>query len=111
MKRNNYICVKIQRHDPFDGSKPFRQTYEVPYEEGLTVLRILNYIYEELDHTLAFRYSCRITFCGICGVRVNGKNALACKRIVKPGESLIIEPLKGYKLIRDLVVHFEEKIS
>ena len=112
MKENDKtIKVRIRRHDPSSRARPRFQSYEVPYEEGLNVLGVLNYIYEQLDQSLAFRYSCRITFCGICAVMVNGKNVLGCKRIVKPGESLTIEPIKGYTLIRDLVTDFGAKVK
>lgn len=112
MKQNDEkIKVRVRRYDPSSKAKPRFQSYEVPYEEGLNVLGALNYIYEELDHSLAFRYSCRITFCGICAVVVNGKNVLGCKRIVKPGESLTIEPISKYPLIRDLVTDFGEKVK
>ncbi len=106
---NDIITVRIQRYDPSVDEEPSFQTYQVSYEEGMTLLRVLIYVYEELDPSLAFRYSCRITFCGMCGVMVNGGNVLACKRMVKPGESLTLQPLKGFRLIRDLVVDFEQK--
>jgi succinate dehydrogenase/fumarate reductase-like Fe-S protein len=83
------------------------QSYEVP-ESNTTVniKQVLDYIYERLDHTLAYyRHSaCCQGICGRCVVKVNGKSVLACTAKVEPGtKTLLLEPA-GKNLVRDLVI-------
>jgi succinate dehydrogenase/fumarate reductase-like Fe-S protein len=42
---------------------------------------------------------------------VNGKGMQTCSRPLKPGESLLIEPMKGYPVIKDLAVDFGMTIT
>ncbi len=60
-------------------------TYEVPVEEGESVLGVLQYIYENLDPGLTFYSSCRIGLCTGCLVRVNGKACFACTTLAEGG--------------------------
>lgn len=107
MASNQEVTVRIRRFDPEAMLEPVFASYRLPYEPGLNVLRILSLIYEEQDHTLAFKHSCRIGFCSACRVHVNGKPLLACRRIVQPGEELVIEPARGGQIVRDLVIEVE----
>lgn len=95
--------VKVYRTDPADPSKSWYDTFTVPYERGASVLDVLKYIYDNLDHSLAFTNSCRIGKCTCCHDRVNGKTRLSCTTVVD-GNDLTVEPLPGYPVIRDLVV-------
>ncbi|MDW7651758.1 MAG: 2Fe-2S iron-sulfur cluster-binding protein [Bacillota bacterium] len=76
--------------------------YQVPSPPGATVLQALQYIYEELDPTLAFRYGCRFDRCGLCGVMADGKPRLACK--TKLATTAQVAPLAGLPLLRGLAV-------
>jgi len=58
------IKVKVFRYDPDKDNAPHYETYEVPYVEGMVVLDVLNYIYENLDGTFAYRWACRAGQCG-----------------------------------------------
>lgn len=60
---------------------------------------------QRLDPSLGFRYSCRVAMCGTCALRVDGRPALACQQPIEPetGE-LLLEPLAGFAVVRDLVV-------
>ncbi|MGI9861479.1 2Fe-2S iron-sulfur cluster-binding protein [Moorella naiadis] len=95
------IKIKVQRFDPAVDKEPNYQEYTVPYAKGTTVMSALRYIYENLDHSLAYYASCRIGKCAGCHVRVNGNTKLACTTIIEG--NVTIEPKKG-KVIRDLVV-------
>lgn len=57
---------------------------------------------------LAFRRSCREGVCGSDGMNINGKNWLACIKPVTEAlgtsNTLVIRPLPGMPVIRDLVV-------
>lgn len=60
---------------------------------------------QRLDPSLGFRYSCRVAMCGTCAVRVNGRPTLACQQPITPDtDELLLEPLAGFAVVRDLVV-------
>ena len=100
--------VRVFRFDPEKDDKPRYKEYDVPVEEGMSVLRALRYIYEHFDGSLAFRdYFCRTNQCGMCGMLVNGKPAFACNR--KLEKETTIEPLAGFPVIKDLIVDFGKK--
>jgi len=75
------IKVKVFRFDPTVEKEPHYETYEVPLTEGMSVLDILDYIYENIDSSLAYydHAACRHGICGGCAVVVNGKTCLACQ--------------------------------
>jgi succinate dehydrogenase/fumarate reductase iron-sulfur protein len=102
------ITVKVFRYNPEKEEKPKYEAYEVPFEEKMTVLDVLTYIYENYDGSLAFRRSCRVGICGVCMVRVNGKAVLACTKIVNE-KNMTIEPLPRVKIVRDLVTEVDEE--
>ena len=83
------------------------QTYEVPLlSETMTVMDILDYIYNNLDHTLAYyRHSiCNQSICGRCLVNLDGRPVLACAEYLEPtAESIKLAPAAG-TVVRDLVV-------
>ena len=75
----------------------------------MTVLGVLDYIYENIDSGLAYYQSCRNGRCKACWVKVNGKPVLSCKTIATNG--IKISPLEKFALIRDLVVDFNKPIK
>ncbi len=107
MKDGEKIKFVVFRFDPKKDSAPYFQTYEIPYRRGMTVLDGLRYIFENIDHTLSIRFSCRQGICGSDGMLVNGKYALACQtqisEVIKDGV-VKIEPMPHYPVIKDLVV-------
>lgn len=108
------VSFKILRQT--QNTSAVLQTYTLDVQEGNTILECLNRIKWELDGTLAFRKNCRNTICGSCGMRINGRSALACKENV--GQELAnlhfsaasaipeitIEPMGNMPVIKDLVV-------
>jgi succinate dehydrogenase/fumarate reductase iron-sulfur protein len=101
------IRLKIFRYDPDEDHIPTYKTYEVPWKEGLLLLSALKYIRETLDETLAFRdYCCQCGWCTSCMMTVNGKGMRTCLILLKPGDQYTIEPMKGFPIIKDLVVDF-----
>ena len=90
------------------GARAF-QTYEVPEGARMTVLDALLHIHRFLDRTLAFRYACRTGMCGTCSVTVNRVGRLACSTRLSaiPEPVVVVEPLRHFPVIRDLVVDFE----
>jgi succinate dehydrogenase / fumarate reductase iron-sulfur subunit len=111
---NMQVCFKIIRQT--QNTSPVIQSYTLDVEAGNTILECLNRIKWEQDGSLAFRKNCRNTICGSCGMRVNGRSALACKenvgnelaKLPTPAESgigeITIAPLGNMPVIKDLVV-------
>lgn len=92
-----------------DGERVWTASYEIEVTGPVaTVLDALFTIQEQLDPTLAFRYSCRNWMCGSCGVVINGREGLACHTRLTDlrGHAVTIEPLRHLPVIRDLVVDF-----
>ena len=101
------IKVKVFRFDPSVDEKPRYVTYEIPYdkvmEEKMTVLTALLHIYENIDSTLSFQYSCRGGDCHACCVVVNGKACDSCAERVR-GDITVEPPIRqGFEVIKDLV--------
>ncbi len=110
MSSRKTIKVNVERFDPGRDPAPFLQSYELEWEESMNVLRLLTRIYEEVDPSLGFMGPCRIGFCGLCRVTVNGTNVMACQRVLKEGEGeIMLKPVSGHPVIRDLAVQLDEQ--
>jgi succinate dehydrogenase / fumarate reductase, iron-sulfur subunit len=102
------ISVKILRYDPESEQKPYYQTYLVDVDPTDSVLSVLELIKGQQDGTLSFRRSCGHGVCGSDGMRINGMNGLACKTLVQNvGSKIILEPLLGLVVKKDLMVDME----
>ncbi|MEM3486134.1 MAG: heterodisulfide reductase-related iron-sulfur binding cluster [Candidatus Methanomethyliaceae archaeon] len=98
------VKVRILRSSPSYPGTSWWAHYEVPYFSHMDIIDVLVYIQTNIDDSLAFQYSCKEGKCGLCGIRVNGEPVLACRRIVKPGEELNIEPLRVGPVLQDLLI-------
>jgi fumarate reductase iron-sulfur subunit len=104
--------LEVMRYDPSKDEKPYFQTYTVPCPEEWVILDALNYIRDELDTTLVFRWSCHMMVCGSCGMMVNGEPSLTCKTFIRDlPDKVRIEPLENFPIERDLVVVFDDVIQ
>jgi succinate dehydrogenase / fumarate reductase, iron-sulfur subunit len=104
------ITVKVKRFNPESDKEPHFQTYELPdVNENDQVLEVLEHIRGYYDGTLSFRRSCAHGICGSDGMRINGRNRLACKVLVKDlgKEEIVVEPMLGMPVIKDLIVDME----
>ena len=100
------VQVEVLRYRPEQEDAPVWQGYTVPYADDMSVLQALQYVKDELDGSLSFRWSCRMAICGSCGMMVNGKPALSCQTFVRdllPGP-VRVEALAHFPIERDLVV-------
>ncbi len=102
------LKVSIYRYNPDTDREPYMQEYQIDTQgRDLMVLDVLNLVKEQ-DDGLAYRRSCREGVCGSDGVNMNGKNGLACivpvSQATKGGNHLIVKPLPGLPVVRDLVV-------
>jgi len=105
------VKAKIFRYNPDVDLAPTYQTYEVQWEGKGNVLQLVKQIHNELDRTLAFNnFACGYKFCNGCMMTINGKVAHACLTYCEPGDSFVLEPMKGKPIIRDLVVDFGRKV-
>jgi fumarate reductase iron-sulfur subunit len=110
------VRLRVARYRPEEEDKPTFDEYDVPLRKDWAVLDGLNYIKDELDGTLSYRWSCRMGICGSCGAMVNGEPKLTCASFLvdyAPGP-VTIEPLTNFPVIRDLVVEltdFMRKLS
>ncbi|MGH3712594.1 MAG: succinate dehydrogenase/fumarate reductase iron-sulfur subunit [Micromonosporaceae bacterium] len=100
------ITMEVTRYQPESDGEPTLQSYQVPLRKGWAVLDGLNYIKDQLDGSLSYRWSCRMGICGSCGMTVNGDPQLTCSAFLTdyaPGP-VRVEPLRNFPVIRDLVV-------
>ena len=104
------ITLRLARYRPEEEAEPTFEEYEVPCRKDWVVLDGLNYIKDQLDGTLSFRWSCRMGICGSCGMTVNGEPKLTCETFLTdyaPGP-VRIEPLQNFPVIRDLIVEMTD---
>lgn len=97
--------LQIYRYCPDNGLPPRMQAYEIePETTDRKLLDILNRI-KAADDSLSFRRSCREGICGSDAMNINGRNGLACLTpIADLREPVVIRPLPGLPVVRDLVV-------
>ncbi|MCI0618493.1 succinate dehydrogenase/fumarate reductase iron-sulfur subunit [bacterium] len=104
------ITLEIFRYRPEEADEPFFQSYKVPCRKDWVILDALNYIKDQLDGTLSYRWSCRMGVCGSCGMMVNGKAVLTCGTFLEkflPGP-VRIEPMSHFPVVRDLVIEMND---
>jgi fumarate reductase iron-sulfur subunit len=105
--------VDILRYRPEADAEPWLQRFEVPYEPDMSVLDALLYIKDELDGTLAFRWSCRMAICGSCGCMVNGVPRLGCKTFLRDyfPQRIRLEALEHFPIERDLIAGIDDFVA
>ncbi|QEY14815.1 succinate dehydrogenase iron-sulfur subunit [Cellvibrio sp. KY-GH-1] len=101
------LKVQVYRYNPDVDNAPYMKTYEIDTQgKDLMVLDVLELLKAQ-DESLAYRRSCREGVCGSDGMNINGKNGLACIKPISEcvkNNTLILRPLPGLPVIRDLVV-------
>ena len=89
-------------------------TYQVPRSENQTILDVVTYVQRELDHTLSYRFACRVGMCGTCAMTVNGVARWTCRTQTSAlgnNPRIKIAPLRNFSVIKDLVVDMDEFFS
>jgi succinate dehydrogenase / fumarate reductase, iron-sulfur subunit len=98
------VLLKVFRYGPADAAPRYEQ-FRVLVGPRTTVLDALLAVRRLKDPSLAVRHSCLHGSCGTCGMRVNGREVLACvTRIEDLGNPVVVEPLAGAAVAGDLVV-------
>lgn len=101
----------IYRFNPETDEKPVMKDYDIDVNEHncIMLLDVLLLIKNKFDESLTLRRSCREGVCGSDGMNVNGKNRLACTtRLTTLTDPVVIRPLPGLPVIRDLVVDMSQ---
>jgi len=102
------VTLKVFRYNPEKDKKPHYEKYSLEAQPTDRVLDLLEHIKGYTDGTLSFRRSCAHGVCGSDAMRINGRNHLACKVLVKElGNKITVEPILGMKVIKDLIVDME----
>ena len=105
------IDLRILRYDPERDAAPHWDAYRVEANPRTDrVLDLLHRVKYEHDGSLTFRRSCAHGVCGSDAMRINGRNRLACKTLLKDldiTKPITVEPIKGLPVIKDLVVDME----
>lgn len=103
------VNMRIYRFNPEVDKKPHYENYQLEAEPTDRVLDLLEYVKGNFDGTLSFRRSCAHGVCGSDGMRINGRNRLACKVLVHDlgAAKILVEPMLGLPVIKDLIVDME----
>jgi succinate dehydrogenase / fumarate reductase iron-sulfur subunit len=102
--------LMIRRFDPEKDAEPYWQDFDVVMQGTDRVLDALHKIKWEQDQTLTFRRSCAHGVCGSDAMRINGRNRLACKTLLKDldlTKPVYVEAIKGLPLEKDLIVNMD----
>jgi succinate dehydrogenase / fumarate reductase iron-sulfur subunit len=110
------VTFRIRRFNPEVSAEPAWEDFTLDIDPKDRVLDALHRVKWELDGTLTFRRSCAHGICGSDAMRINGRNRLACKTLIKDiteikdGTStkpILVEAIKGLTVMKDLVVDME----
>jgi succinate dehydrogenase / fumarate reductase iron-sulfur subunit len=102
------VTLRIKRFNPEKDTKPWWGEYQVEAEPTDRLLDALNHVKWHTDGSLTYRRSCAHGICGSDAMLINGRNALACKVLLKNlGTKITIEPMRGFRVIKDLLVDMD----
>ncbi|WP_341953966.1 succinate dehydrogenase iron-sulfur subunit [Salinibacterium sp. TMP30] len=104
------VTLIIRRFDPEVDEEPRWEDFDVEVHATDRVLDALHKIKWEMDGSLTFRRSCAHGVCGSDAMRINGRNRLACKTLIKDldiTKPIYVEAIKGLPLEKDLIVDME----
>jgi succinate dehydrogenase / fumarate reductase iron-sulfur subunit len=115
--------LKIRRFDPESGQPAYWQQFTVDLPPERSVLDGILKIRDEEDGSLSIRCSCQAGICGSCGVRVNGRSALACNTKLSSASArsrtrgtgtdaasdgaIVVEPMGNMPVLKDLIVDMD----
>ncbi|MFI9120299.1 MULTISPECIES: succinate dehydrogenase iron-sulfur subunit [Streptomyces] len=104
------VTMRIRRFNPEISDAAVWEDFRIEIDPKERVLDALHKIKWDVDGTLTFRRSCAHGICGSDAMRINGKNRLACKTLIKdinPEKPITVEAIKGLTVLKDLVVDME----
>ncbi len=103
------MVMEVFRYLPDEADAPRFDKFEVPYQEDWVVLDAINWVKDNVDGSLSYRWSCRMGVCGSCGMVVNGEPSLTCSTFLRDyyPNPIRVEPLEHFPVVRDLVINME----
>src|SRR5215213_8698426 len=118
--------LKLRRYSPETGEAAYWQEFTVDLDGHRSVLDGILQVRDREDGSIGIRCSCRAAICGSCGVRINGKPALACHTHLEeaartahgmgwnpPDEGqekpvvITVEPMGNMPVLKDLIVDMD----
>jgi succinate dehydrogenase / fumarate reductase iron-sulfur subunit len=102
------LTLRIRRQNPEVSADPWWDEFTVDMEPSDRLLDALHEVKWHQDGTLALRRSCSHGICGSDAMLINGRNALACRILVKDvAPKVTVEPIRGLPVKKDLIVDME----
>lgn len=104
------ITLRVRRYTPESTADAYWEDFKLTMYGTDRVLDALHKIKWEHDGSLSFRRSCAHGVCGSDAMRINGRNRLACKTLLKDldtSKPITVEAIKGLPLEKDLIVDME----
>ncbi|MET1154126.1 succinate dehydrogenase iron-sulfur subunit [Arthrobacter sp.] len=104
------ITLKVRRYDPEVSEEARWDEFKLTMYGTDRVLDALHKVKWEHDGSVSFRRSCAHGVCGSDAMRINGRNRLACKTLLKDldtSKPILVEPIKGLPVEKDLIVDME----
>lgn len=101
------VTMMVRRFNPEVDAEAKWQDFDLTMYGTDRVLDALHKIKWEVDGSLSFRRSCAHGVCGSDAMRINGRNRLACKTLIKDldlSQPIYVEPIKGLEVEKDLIV-------
>ncbi|KTD52716.1 MULTISPECIES: succinate dehydrogenase iron-sulfur subunit [Legionella] len=112
MTDSRNVTLSIYRYNPEVDDKPYMKDYEIaiPVKSDPMILTLLERLKAEQDPSITYRRSCREGVCGSDGMNINGTNGLACITHLSQlnTDKVVIRPLPGFPVIRDLAVDMSQ---
>lgn len=112
MADSRKLTLSIYRYNPEVDAKPYMKDYEleIPVKSDPMLLTLLERLKAEQDPSITYRRSCREGVCGSDGMNINGTNGLACITHISQlnTDKIVVRPLPGFPVIRDLVVDMSQ---
>ena len=104
------VTVQVRRYNPEESAEAHWDEFKLTMYGTDRVLDALHKIKWEIDGSLSFRRSCAHGICGSDAMRINGRNRLACKTLLKDldlSKPITVEPIKGLPCEKDHIVDME----
>ena len=104
------VVLRVRRYNPEFETEAHWDEWPLTMYGTDRVLDALHKVKWELDGSLSFRRSCAHGVCGSDAMRINGRNRLACKTLLKDldlSKPILVEPIKGLPCEKDLIVDME----
>ena len=116
MSEQKVIEIEVLRYLPESDQAPHSEVYKVPFTDDMSVLQGAQYIKDNFDGSLTFRWSCRMAICGSCGMMINGIPKLSCETFIRDyyPNRITVEALANFPIEKVLVVDlsgFIEKLD